>query len=135
MTDQPSERSSEFLIYRTEDGATRVETRLSGDTVWLSINRMAELFQRDKSVISRHIRNVFQEGELQRDESTVVNFATVQIEGDREVTRDVEYFSFTTLRVANYRSVFRLSVIQARPQVHFLQETQLFTDSAEWGQK
>jgi len=65
---------------------------MQANTVWLSLNQMAELFQRDKSVISRHIRNAFEEGELER-RSTVANFATVQREGDREVTRDVEYFN------------------------------------------
>ena len=71
---------SEFLLYSTSDEQTRIEVRLYNDTVWLSLNRMAELFKRDKSVISRHIRNVFAEGELQRD-STVAKFATVQKEG------------------------------------------------------
>jgi hypothetical protein len=57
--------ASEFLLYQTEDGRTRVEVRFAGDTVWLSLGQMAELFQRDKSVISRHIKNVYDEGELQ----------------------------------------------------------------------
>ena len=56
-----------MIIYTTEDGLTKVETTFDGDTVWLSIGQMAELFQRDKSTISRHIKNIFTEGELQRD--------------------------------------------------------------------
>lgn len=56
-----------MIIYTTEDGLTKVETTFDGDTVWLSIDQMAELFQRDKSTISRHIKNIFTEGELQRD--------------------------------------------------------------------
>ena len=53
-----------MIIYTTEDGLTKVETTFDGDTVWLSIDQMAELFQRDKSTISRHIKNIFTEGEL-----------------------------------------------------------------------
>ena len=66
--------ASEFLLYQTEDGRTRVEVRFAGETLWLSVGQMAELFQRDKSVISRHIKNVFDEGELSL-EATVAKFA------------------------------------------------------------
>lgn len=71
-----------LLLYQTQDGRTRLEVRVEGETVWLSLNQMAELFQRDKSVISRHIKNVFGEGELS-PAATVARFATVQIEGPR----------------------------------------------------
>ena len=71
-----------LLLYQTQDGRTRLEVRVEGETVWLSLNQMAELFQRDKSVISRHIKNVFGEGELS-PAATVAKFATVQIEGPR----------------------------------------------------
>ena len=53
---------ADMIIYTTEDGLTKVETTFDGDTVWLSIDQMAELFQRDKSTISRHIKNIFEEG-------------------------------------------------------------------------
>jgi len=76
--------------------------RLVGETVWLSLNQMAELFQRDKSVISRHIRNVFDESELQR-ERTVAKFATVQREGARKVSREVEYFNLDVIISVGYR--------------------------------
>ena len=66
---------SEMMIYTTEDGLTKIETTFDGDTVWLSAGQMAELFQRDKSTISRHIKNIFTEGELVRD-SVVAKFAT-----------------------------------------------------------
>lgn len=85
-------REAEFLLYQTKDGRTRVEVRFDGDTAWLSLGQMAELFQRDKSVISRHIKNVFDEGELDRT-ATVAKSATVQREGDRDVEREVEYFT------------------------------------------
>jgi hypothetical protein len=88
----PKTPGGEILLYQTEDGRSRIEVRIQAETVWLSLNQMADLFQRDKSLISRHIKSIFSEGELAR-QSTVANFATVQMEGNREVTRDVEYFN------------------------------------------
>jgi hypothetical protein len=70
---------AEFLLYQGEDGRTRIEVRFDDETAWLSLGQMAQLFQRDKSVISRHVANVFDEGELAR-EGTVAYFATVQRE-------------------------------------------------------
>lgn len=94
--------NGDLLLYQTEDGQARLEVRLDGETVWLSLNQLAELFQRDKSVISRHIRNIFDEGELSRL-STVADFATVQFEGDREVKRDVEYYNLDVIISVGYR--------------------------------
>lgn len=90
MTDSTdmSRREAEFLLYQTEDGRTRVEVRFAGETAWLSLGQMADLFQRDKSVISRHIKNVFEELELSPS-ATVAKYATVQREGDREITREM----------------------------------------------
>ncbi len=79
-------REAEFLLYQTGDGRKHVEVRFDGETAWLSLGQMADLFQRDKSVISRHIKNVFEEDELEPG-ATVANFATVQREGEREVGR------------------------------------------------
>jgi len=100
MTDKAP--SSQILLYQTEDRRTRIEVRLEGETVWLSLNQMAELFQRDKSVISKHIRNIFQEGEL-RQEGTVAKYATVQCEGEREVTRSIEAFNLDVIISVGYR--------------------------------
>ena len=80
----PAPQSS-LILYQTEDGRTRLEVRLQNETVWLSLNQMADLFQRDKSVISRHIKNVFDEGELVR-RSVVANSATTAADG-RNVLR------------------------------------------------
>jgi hypothetical protein len=74
-----NKEKADMIIYTTEDVLTKVETTFDGDTVWLSIDQMAELFQRDKSTISRHIKNIFTEGELQRD-SVVAKFATTAAE-------------------------------------------------------
>ena len=65
----------QILLYQTPDGESRIEVRLQNETVWLSLDQMAELFQRNKSTISRHIRNVFEEGELEK-EVVVAKFAT-----------------------------------------------------------
>jgi len=90
------------LIRYSSDGKADIVVNLANETVWLSLNDLVELFDRDKSVISRHIRNVFKEGELERD-STVANFATVQIEGDREIKRDIEYFNLDVIISVGYR--------------------------------
>ena len=75
-----TQNNSEMVIYTTADGLTKIETTFDGDTVWLSLDQMAELFQCDKSTISRHIKNVFLEGELQR-EAVVAKFATTASDG------------------------------------------------------
>ena len=72
--------SQEMMIYQTEDGAVKIDVKMADDTVWLSLDLMAELFQRDKSTISRHIKNIFSEGELFPD-SVVANFATTASDG------------------------------------------------------
>ena len=65
------ENKGQILLYQTPDGEARIEVRLQGETVWLNLDQMAELFQRNKSTISRHIRNVFEEGELRKEISAV----------------------------------------------------------------
>jgi hypothetical protein len=99
--------AGDFLLYQTEDGGTRLEVRMGAETVWLSLNQLAELFQRDKSVISKHIRNIFQEGEL-NPSATVAKFATVQKEGGREVSRDrvVAKYATTTAEGEIYQVEF-----------------------------
>lgn len=74
--------TGEIIFYQSEDGTIRLETRLENETLWLTINQMAELFGVDKSGISRHLKNIFATVELQR-RATVVNFATVQREGKK----------------------------------------------------
>jgi len=92
----------EIVIYEAEDGAASVEVRLEEETVWLNLNQMADLFQRDKSVISRHLRNVYREGELQKP-STVAKFATVQNEAGRSVTRNIDYYNLDAILSVGYR--------------------------------
>lgn len=90
---------SNFLLYQTSDGETRLEVRLQDETVWLSLTDMSDLFQRDKSVISRHIRNIFAEGELARD-SVIANFATTAADGK---TYQVEHFNLDVIISVGYR--------------------------------
>jgi len=92
----------ELVLYQTEDGTTRVECRFDQETVWLSLNQIAELFDRDKSTISRHIKNIFEEGEL-TPQATVAKYATVQEEGSRQVSREVEYFNLDVIISVGYR--------------------------------
>lgn len=95
-------QESSILMYTTEDGETKIEVIFDDDTVWLSINQMTELFQRDKSTISRHIKNIFSEGELEEG-STVAFFATVQNEGGREVERKIAYYNLDVIISVGYR--------------------------------
>jgi len=90
---------TEFLLYRSEDGQARIEVRMADETVWLSLAQMSELFGRDKSVISRHVRNVFNDGELARD-SVVAFFATTAADGK---TYQVEYFNLDVVISVGYR--------------------------------
>ena len=79
--------NSEILLYQTEDGQTKIDVRLEEESVWLSQVQMAELFQTTKQNISLHIKNVFEEGELE-EISTVKDYLTVQTEGKRDVQHD-----------------------------------------------
>ena len=92
----------EVLFYRSPDGMVRLGVQLTNDTVWLSLPQMDALFERDKWLIPRHVRNVFQNGEVQR-EAVVAKNATVQHEGDREVVREIEYFNLDAILWVGYR--------------------------------
>lgn len=88
-----------IIMYTTEDGLTKIEANFDNDTVWLSIDQMAELFQRDKSTISRHIKNIFMEGELNRD-LVVANYATTASDGK---TYWVDYYNLDVTISVGYR--------------------------------
>jgi hypothetical protein len=95
----PGKPGGEFLFYQSEDGRIRLQVRLEEETVWLSLNQLTELFQRDKSVISRHIRNVFDEGELLR-KGVVADFATTAADGK---TYQFEFFNLDVIISVGYR--------------------------------
>jgi prophage maintenance system killer protein len=92
----------DVVVYQEKGGRVQLEVRLEGETVWLSLTQMAQLFARDKSVISRHLRNVFASGELRR-RATVAENATVQREGGREVVRQVEFYNLDAILSVGYR--------------------------------
>lgn len=96
------EQKSQIIIYQTEDGHTKIDVRLENETVWLSQKHMAELFQVTKSTISEHVSNIYQEKELTMD-ATVRNFRTVQTEGTRNVTREIEYYNLDMIISVGYR--------------------------------
>jgi len=92
--------TQQLVIFEGEAG--QVEVRLEGETVWLSLQQLADLFGRDKSVISRHLKGIFSTGELPR-EGTVAKNATVQLEGTREVVRHIEYYNLDAIISVGYR--------------------------------
>ena len=91
-----------IIIFKTEDEQIKVDVRFYDESVWLTIDQMADLFERDKSTISRHIKNVYSDKEL-LPEATVAKFATVQIEGDREVERNLDYYNLDVIISVGYR--------------------------------
>lgn len=93
---------TELIIFTTADGKVTINTQFDEETAWLSLDQMAELFDRNKSTISRHINNVFEEGELERS-ATVANFAIVQNEGGRQVQRQIEHFNLDVIISVGYR--------------------------------
>lgn len=93
---------SEIILYESNEGQTKVEVRFEGETVWLSLNQIADLFQKAKSTISEHIKNVFDEGELEQA-ATVRKFRTVQKEGEREVEREIDFYNLDVIISVGYR--------------------------------
>ena len=86
----------------SQGGEAKIEVRLANETVWLTADQMAELFQRNKSTISRHIKNIFESGELEQNR-TVAFFATVQNEGQRKVERNIAYYNLDMIISVGYR--------------------------------
>jgi prophage maintenance system killer protein len=92
----------DVIFYDFGAGDGRIEVKLEHETVWLTQDQMADLFGRDKSVISRHLSNIYKEGELDKD-STVAKNATVQTEGEREVSREIEFYNLDVILSIGYR--------------------------------
>lgn len=90
---------SQFLIYQNQEGDIKIDVRFEDETIWLSLDQMATLFSRDKSTISRHIKNIFEEGELYRN-SVVANFATTATDGKNY---QVEYYNLDVIISVGYR--------------------------------
>ena len=92
----------EVVIYQTERHKQTIEVRLHGETVWLTLHQIAKLFGRDKSVISRHLKSIYQTKELSH-RATVAKNATVQMEGGRRVERQVDYYNLDAILSVGYR--------------------------------
>ncbi|MEI6316857.1 MAG: virulence RhuM family protein [bacterium] len=93
---------SQIVIYKTQNGETKIDVRFDGDTVWLTQNALANLFQTTKNNISIHVKNIFDEGELSQN-ATVKKFLTVQKEGIRKVSRELEYYNLDLIISVGYR--------------------------------
>lgn len=93
---------NEIILYQSGEIAEHIEVRLGEDTVWLNRIQIATLFGRDVKTIGKHINNVFTEGELNKD-STVANFATVQLEGGRKIERQIEFYNLDVIISVGYR--------------------------------
>ena len=93
----------DLIIYEDENDRIEIEAFLYDETIWLPLNKIAELFDKDKSTISEHIKNIFEEQELDKN-STVGNFPTVQIEGNRRVNRNIDYYNLDMIIAVGYRT-------------------------------
>lgn len=93
---------SKIIIYQNTDGNIKIDVRLEDETVWLTQAQLCVLFQKSKATVSEHIKNVFEEGELE-EKATVRKFRTVQIEGSREVERELDYFNLDVIISVGYR--------------------------------
>jgi hypothetical protein len=102
MENSLTPNQSEFLLYVSQSGDVKVDVLLQDETVWLTQDGMQKLFEKAKATISEHISNVFEEGELER-ESTVRKFRTVQMEGGREVARELDYYNLDVIISVGYR--------------------------------
>ena len=104
-------QKSEILIYQSKDGTTKIDVKLENETIWLSQYQLAELFQTDRTSIVKHIKNIFETGELNED-STCAKIAQVQKEGNRKVTRDILYYNLDMIISVGYR-------VQSHVATHF----------------
>jgi hypothetical protein len=98
----PNNSFTEFLLYTTPDGKVKVEIFLHDENIWLTQAKIAELFGIDRSVITKHLQNIFAEGELSK-EATCAIFAHVQKEGEREVSRNIEFYNLDAIISVGYR--------------------------------
>jgi hypothetical protein len=97
-----SNNEGQIILYSTADGKVKVDVRFEDETFWLSQKLIAELFDVERSVITKHLNNIFDDEELDRD-STCAKFAQVQMEGNREVTRMVEFYNLDAIIAVGYR--------------------------------
>ncbi|AGH80034.1 hypothetical protein PCNPT3_00460 [Psychromonas sp. CNPT3] len=103
MTDELSTApQGQFILFQGNEGQTKVECRFESGSLWLNLSQIATLFNRDKSVISKHLKNIYEDGELEQ-KATVAKFATVQSEGNRDVSRVIDHYNLDTVFAVGYR--------------------------------
>ena len=96
------ENNSQIIIYQTENGETKLDVRFQDETVWLTQKLMAELFQTTPQNITIHLKNIFEEGELE-EKATCKDFLQVQVEGKREVKRERQFYNLDAIISVGYR--------------------------------
>ena len=116
--DKLNHHENELILYNTEDGKTRLECRFQEDSLWLSLNQLSDLFQRDKSVISKHLKNIFEDEELEKN-SVVANHATTAADGK---SYQVDYYSLEAIFAVGYNELLthagKISAKQAKEKAH-----------------
>ena len=110
-TNQTSEGFNEVLLYTTPNGKVKVEIYLQNETIWLSQQKIADLFGVDRTVVTKHLANIYTEGELNKD-ATCVKIAQVQSEGNREVNRQIEYYNLDAIISVGYRVSSSQAIVQ-----------------------
>ena len=111
MNNLPEKEATSFhiLLYKTDDGHSRIDVRLENETVWLSQKLLAELFQKDLRTINEHIKNIYTEGELE-PEATIRKFRIVQTEGGRQVSRSIDFYNLDIIIAVGYSESYCQSV-------------------------
>ena len=112
------DKQGEIILYQPDE-TIRLEVKLEDETVWLTLNQIAYLFNRDKSVISRHINNIFKEKELEC-RATVAKYATVQNENGRIVERQIEYYNLDVIISVGYRIKSFICISPVSPKFHMI---------------
>lgn len=94
--------NNNFILYTDPNGSVKIETYIQDEAIWLTQQKIADLFDVDRTVITKHLKNIYQEEELQKV-ATSAKFAQVQTEGDREVKRNIEYYNLDAIISVGYR--------------------------------
>ena len=100
--------NSQIIIYQTESGQTKIDVRLEKETVWLTQKSMAELFQTSVPNINMHLKNIFEEEEL-TPKATIKDFLIVRLEGNREVSRSIDFYRSTTVKFLKMQDEYRMN--------------------------
>lgn len=104
--------ASEIILYTTPKGEVKIEIRFEGETFWLTQQKIAKLFGVDRSVITKHLGNIYADGELDK-KATSAKFAQVRTEGNRQVSRQIEYYNLDAIIAVGYRvNSYNLTILE-----------------------